>query len=79
MAQDDAMYVYNIFSHIMGPSALFATIVTGVAVISNYWYPQQRKFPNIVLIWSRYAHDVFLSLLIIILVLWICGWPCMLL
>jgi hypothetical protein len=31
---------------------ILATITCGTAIISNYAFPKQRKFPNVVLVWS---------------------------
>eukprot|EP00026_Physarum_polycephalum_P012040 Phypoly_transcript_12306.p1 GENE.Phypoly_transcript_12306~~Phypoly_transcript_12306.p1 ORF type:complete len:319 (+),score=20.96 Phypoly_transcript_12306:65-958(+) len=36
----------------MGPLSLFSTIVCGIATITSYIYAQQRKFPNVVLVWT---------------------------
>lgn len=44
------------FSHITGPLALFGCVICGTAVISYYIFPKQRKFPNTVLVWSRYLN-----------------------
>lgn len=49
---------------ILGPTAVFSTIVIGIAVITNYCYSQQRKFPNIVLVWSRYLIGIMSFLII---------------
>lgn len=54
MSQADALYVYMIRSQLLGPSAVCSTIIIGITVVSSYWYPKQRKFPNIVLVWSWY-------------------------
>lgn len=50
--ENPGLYAYWFLTEVMGPTAIFATIVNAFAVVSNYWYPQQRKFPNIVLVWS---------------------------
>lgn len=47
MSTDDAQYAYITFSHVMGPLAAFSSIISGVAVITNYWYAQQRSFPTL--------------------------------
>lgn len=50
----DAQKAFEFYSTFLGPTSLFSAIVCGIAVISNYWFPKQRKFPNIVLVWTWY-------------------------
>eukprot|EP00026_Physarum_polycephalum_P012218 Phypoly_transcript_12503.p1 GENE.Phypoly_transcript_12503~~Phypoly_transcript_12503.p1 ORF type:complete len:328 (+),score=11.67 Phypoly_transcript_12503:70-984(+) len=38
--------------NVTAPFCLFSTIICGVAIITSYVFPQQRKFPNVVLVWA---------------------------
>eukprot|EP00026_Physarum_polycephalum_P015114 Phypoly_transcript_15727.p2 GENE.Phypoly_transcript_15727~~Phypoly_transcript_15727.p2 ORF type:complete len:119 (+),score=6.58 Phypoly_transcript_15727:92-448(+) len=49
------------YSAVTGPLSLFSAIICGIAVITSYIFPQQRKFPNIVLVWTCVGDFVFAS------------------
>ena len=57
----DAMEASKVYSHVLGPTSVVASIICGLAVISNYCFPKQRKFPNVVLVWTWYARPSMLS------------------
>eukprot|EP00026_Physarum_polycephalum_P011617 Phypoly_transcript_11853.p1 GENE.Phypoly_transcript_11853~~Phypoly_transcript_11853.p1 ORF type:complete len:307 (+),score=3.92 Phypoly_transcript_11853:216-1136(+) len=46
------MTPYILFTDVLGPLGLLSTIVCGFAAITSYIYPQQRRFPNVVLLWT---------------------------
>ena len=55
------MEASKVYSHVLGPTSVVASIICGLAVISNYCFPKQRKFPNVVLVWTWYAPPSMLS------------------
>eukprot|EP00026_Physarum_polycephalum_P004331 Phypoly_transcript_04349.p1 GENE.Phypoly_transcript_04349~~Phypoly_transcript_04349.p1 ORF type:complete len:336 (+),score=29.77 Phypoly_transcript_04349:1171-2178(+) len=48
----DADERYRLYTTYSGPLGLISVIFCGLAVITSYIYPQQRRFPNIVLVWT---------------------------
>ena len=50
----DDQETYDFFENVTAPLGLFSAIVCGFATITSYMYPQQRKFPNVVLVWTWY-------------------------
>eukprot|EP00026_Physarum_polycephalum_P010069 Phypoly_transcript_10217.p1 GENE.Phypoly_transcript_10217~~Phypoly_transcript_10217.p1 ORF type:complete len:254 (+),score=13.40 Phypoly_transcript_10217:35-796(+) len=44
---------------ITGPMCVFSAVICGTAIITSYIFPQQRKFPNVVLVWSCIADFVY--------------------
>jgi hypothetical protein len=46
---------YNLYSNVTGPLSIFSAIICGIATITSYVYPAQRKFPNVVLVWTWYV------------------------
>jgi hypothetical protein len=46
---------YLLYTYVSGPVSLFSAFICGIAVITSYIYPQQRKFPNVVLLWTWYV------------------------
>jgi hypothetical protein len=45
----------NFYSTFAGPLCLVTAFICGIAVVSCYIFPKQRKFPNVVLVWTWYA------------------------
>eukprot|EP00026_Physarum_polycephalum_P010354 Phypoly_transcript_10515.p1 GENE.Phypoly_transcript_10515~~Phypoly_transcript_10515.p1 ORF type:complete len:314 (+),score=-5.53 Phypoly_transcript_10515:26-943(+) len=56
------MSTYTLFTNVLGPLSLASTIICGLATVTSYIYPQQRKFPNVVLVWTC-LNDFFTSLI----------------
>jgi len=48
----------KVTNHVTAPLSLFSAIICGSAVIASYIFPQQRKFPNVVLVWTCIADFV---------------------
>jgi hypothetical protein len=51
MGMDILEVEYKITAHM----CLFSAIICGIAIITSYIFPQQRKFPNVVLVWTWYV------------------------
>eukprot|EP00026_Physarum_polycephalum_P012809 Phypoly_transcript_13143.p1 GENE.Phypoly_transcript_13143~~Phypoly_transcript_13143.p1 ORF type:complete len:311 (+),score=15.54 Phypoly_transcript_13143:150-1082(+) len=46
------MVLSSFYDEVAAPFSLVSAFVCGIAVITSYAVPQQRKFPNVVLVWT---------------------------
>eukprot|EP00026_Physarum_polycephalum_P012959 Phypoly_transcript_13312.p1 GENE.Phypoly_transcript_13312~~Phypoly_transcript_13312.p1 ORF type:complete len:312 (-),score=8.39 Phypoly_transcript_13312:28-963(-) len=53
------MTLIQVEYQITGPMCCFSAVICGFAIITSYIFPQQRKFPNVVLIWACISDFVF--------------------
>jgi len=43
--------IFEHLSHVAGWPAVLSSVTCGIAVVATYIFPEQRKFPNVVLVW----------------------------
>eukprot|EP00026_Physarum_polycephalum_P011591 Phypoly_transcript_11826.p1 GENE.Phypoly_transcript_11826~~Phypoly_transcript_11826.p1 ORF type:complete len:313 (+),score=12.17 Phypoly_transcript_11826:71-1009(+) len=54
--------------NVTAPFCLFSAIICAIAIITSYIFPQQRKFPNVVLVWTciiDFVFAVYISMLLL--------------
>lgn len=47
--------VYDYLARTEGVCSVISTVICGIAIITSYIFPLQRRFPGIVLVWTWYV------------------------